>query len=76
MIITPIKLNKAVKTLGECIRGLSTSIDTCSIIEGCGNACKEARNECERALIAVDECIESCEKHEVFYRKVKPFKKY
>ncbi len=69
-------LDKAVKTLGECIRTLRANIDTCSLVEGCRTACQEARNICERALIAVDECIESCEKHEVFYKKVKPIKKY
>ena len=69
-------LDKAVKTLGECIRTLKASIETCSLVEGCRAACQEARNICELALIAVDECIESCEKHEVFYREVKPLKKY
>lgn len=69
-------LDKAVKTLGECIRSLRTSIDICSLVEGCRNACQDARHACEQALIAVDECIESCEKHEVFYKKVKPIKKY
>ena len=69
-------LDKAVKTLGECIRSLRANIDTCSLLEGCRNACQDARHACEQALIAVDECIESCEKHEAFYKKVKPIKKY
>ena len=69
-------LDKAVKTLGECIRSLRASIDVCSRVEGCRNACQEARHVCEKALIAVDECIESCEKHEQSYKKVKPIKKF
>ncbi len=69
-------LDKAVKTLGECIRALQESIETCSLVDGCRNACQNARDACEKALIAVDECIESCEKHEVFYQKVDPIKKY
>ncbi len=69
-------LDKAVKILGECIRTLRSNIDTCSLVEGCRSACQDARHVCEVALIAVDECIESCEKHEVFYKKVAPIKKY
>ncbi len=69
-------LNKAVKTLGECVKTLQASIDTCSMVEGCRSACQEARDVCERALIAVDECIESCEKHESFYHHPEPIKKY
>lgn len=69
-------LDKAIKILGECIRSLRANIDTCSLVEGCRDACQDARHACEKALIAVDECIESCEKHEVFYKKVKPIKKY
>ncbi len=69
-------LNKAIKTLGECIRSLRANIDTCSLLEGCRSACQEARHVCEKALIAVDECIESCEKHEQSYTKAKPIKKY
>ncbi len=69
-------INKAVKTLGECIRTLNASIDTCSLLEGCRSACQDARDVCERALIAVDECIESCEKHESFYHQPEPLKKY
>ncbi len=69
-------LGKAIKILGECIRALRTGIDTCSLVEGCRNACQDARHVCEQALIAVDECIESCEKHEAYYKKVKPLKKY
>jgi hypothetical protein len=69
-------INKAVKALGECVRILKASIDACSILEGCRPACQNARDVCERALIAVDECIESCEKHEVYYQEVQPLKKY
>ena len=67
-------LDKAVKTLGECIRSLRGNIDTCSLLEGCRSACQDARHVCEKALIAVDECIESCEKHEASYTKGKPRK--
>lgn len=66
-------LNKAVKTLGECVRTLEGNIDICSLVEGCRSACQDARNACELALIAVDECIESCEKHEVFYSNIKKY---
>jgi len=60
-------IDKAVKILGECIKVLKQSIDTCSVIGECRAACQDAREACERALIAVDECIESCEKHERYY---------
>ena len=60
-------MDNAVKRLGECIQSLRASIDTCSLLKGCRTACQEARDGCEKALIAVDECIESCEKHEIHY---------
>lgn len=59
-------MSRAVKALGECIRTLNASIDTCTVLEGCRSACQDARDVCERALIVIDECIESCEKHEVY----------
>lgn len=61
-------LNKAVKALGECVRVLGSSIESCSELEECRLACQDARDVCERALIVVDECIESCEKHEIHYQ--------
>lgn len=60
-------LDNAVKSLGECIRALTASIETCTLIKGCRSACQDARDACEKALIVVDECIESCEKHEIRY---------
>lgn len=60
-------LDNAVKLLGECIQTLRDTIEKCSAQKACRTACQEARNVCERALIAVDECLESCEKHEINY---------
>jgi len=57
-------LENAVKMLGECVRTLRSTIDSCTTQEDCLKACQEARNVCERTLIAVDECLESCERHE------------
>jgi hypothetical protein len=63
-------LNNLVKTLGECIRTLNDSINSCTVLQGCRAACQEARDVCERSLIAIDACVESCEKHELFYQEV------
>ena len=66
-------LNSCVKVLGECIRICTDSIEKCTIDEGCRIACRETRDVCERAVMAVDACIESCEKHEVIYKNIKKY---
>jgi hypothetical protein len=63
-------LNSCIKMLGECIKVCKESINTCAGFAGCRGACQDARDVCERTVMAVDECIESCEKHEVFYKNV------
>ncbi len=67
-------LNKCMKALRECIRVCLGAIDKCTALAGeCRVACRDARDVCERAVMAVDECIESCEKHEVVYMKIKKY---
>ncbi len=66
-------LNSTVKVLGECVRIVTDSIDKCAADKGCRMACRETRDVCERAVMAVDACIESCEKHEVFYLNIKKY---
>lgn len=67
-------LNRAVKVLGECVRVCRSSVDACEVDKGsCKEACSNVRDVCERAVMAVDECIESCEKHEVVYLNLKKY---
>lgn len=70
-------LNTAVKVLGECIKVCRESVSSCEADqETCRSVCGDVRDVCERAVMAVDECLESCEKHEVVYEHFKGIKKY
>ncbi len=64
-------LNNCVKELGENIRILSDSANKCTIDQGCHVGILEAKEACNRAIEAADACIESCEKHEVYYLDIK-----
>ena len=66
-------LDACVKQLGETIRLLNKTINSCTIDQGCSLGCKEAKQSCNDAIKAVDECIESCEKHEVYYQNIKKY---
>ena len=66
-------LNTCVKELGENIRIINESVDQCSLASSCKVACAEAKESCNRAIQAADECIESCEKHEVFFDHIKKY---
>lgn len=60
-------LSTCVKELGENVRILRDSANKCSVDAGCRVGALEAQESCNRAIKAADECIESCQKHEVYY---------
>lgn len=64
-------LDSCVKALGEHIRIITNSANNCSVDNNCRTSCLETKQSCNDAIEALDECIESCEKHEVFYLHIK-----
>ena len=66
-------LNATVKELGEHNRILGQCAENCRVDKSCPRSCAEAKEACNRVVKTVDECIESCEKHVVYYEHIKKY---